>query len=802
MEKVKTKGDVKNVNSDIEICISTAKKRTATEWKNKTLMWSELVEKLAHTTRTYETVEEYKKMAKADKGRVKDVGGFVGGSLKNGKRRVGSVANRTLLTLDIDYCKKDIWEDIQEKYKFSLTMYSTHTHTPENPRYRLVIPLSRPTLPDEYEAVARMVANTLDINIFDDTTYEPCRLMYWPSTCSDGEYIFKFQDTYILDPDTILDKYLDWKDISYWPESDRNKAKLNRSLEKQEDPLTKPGLIGAFCRTYSITEAINTFIPEIYIPGANNDRYTYAEGSTTGGVVIYDDKFSYSHHGTDPATGVLCNAFDLIRIHKFIDLDIDCEDTTVSNLPSFKAMQEFVAADKNVISLLGKETQAQAEEEFSKIYEDEEGKDWFEDLEYDNSGKLKASMGNYILILENDPKLKDKFGFNEFSNRLAVKGQLPWRKKGDLKEWRDSDDCSLRIYMSRVWKILNRPNCLDAFNEVLMENSFHPVREYLEGLIWDGRERLDKMLIDYMACKDTPYTRAISRKWMVGAVARIYEPGCKFDNMLVLQGEQGIYKSTFFRTLSKGYFTDSLQDVEGNQAIEKISGSWIIEIGELQAFNRSESNAIKRFITSQEDKTRLAYERRSSNLKRQCVFAGTTNEQNFLKDKTGNRRYWAVEVKREGRKKDVINDLPDEVNQLWAEAVYKYKNGESLYLNEELEKVAAEEQKQFTETSEKQGLIEEYLEKLLPGNWEDLDIWSRINYLENNDINPTKGTVRRDSVSVIEIWCECFGKNKSDIKRADSVEISNIVKNIDGWSNKTSMKRNKLYGMQKCYKRI
>lgn len=791
--------DVINVKNDIEISISTAKKRTSTDWKNKTLMWSEMVEKLSRTTRTYETAAEYNKMTKADKGKVKDVGGFVGGSLKGGKRRVGSVANRTLLTLDIDYCKKDIWEDIQEKYKFSLVMYSTHTHTPENPRYRLVIPLSRPTLPDEYEATARMVADMLDINIFDDTTYEPCRLMYWPSTSQDGEYIFKFQDTYILDPDTILDKYLDWKDISYWPESDRNKAKLNRSLAKQEDPLTKPGVIGAFCRSYSISEAIETFIPDIYVPGANEDRYTYAEGSTTGGIVVYEDKFSYSHHGTDPATGVLCNAFDLIRIQKFSDLDIDCKDTVTSKLPSFKAMQEFAAADKKVITLLGKETQAKAAEEFKKLENEE---NWFENLEYNTSGKLTTSPGNFVLILSNDPNLKDKFGYNEFSNRIEVTGQLPWRRKGDFSEWKDSDDSSLRIYIAQVWKINNRANCLDAFNEITVKNSFHPVREYLEGLKWDGIARLDTLLIDYMSCKDSPYTRAISRKWMVGAVARIFEPGCKFDNMLVLQGEQGLYKSTFFRILSNGYFTDSLQDVEGNQAIEKITGSWIVEIGELQAFNRSESNAIKRFITSQEDKTRLAYAHRTSYIKRQCVFAGTTNEQNFLKDKTGNRRYWPVEVKREGRKKDVVKDLPDEVDQLWAEAVYRYQQGEKLYLDSKLEKIAETEQEQFSEVNEKQGLIEKYLNTKLPKNWDNMDTWARINYLEGNELEGEPGTIERTEVCALEIWCECFGKNKADIKRADSMEINSILTGLKGWSKMSATQRHKLYGVQRFFKRV
>src|SRR5690606_26064778 len=153
-------------------------------------------------------------------------------------------------------------------------------------------------------------------------------------------------------------------------------------------------------------------------------------------------------------------------------------------------------------------------------------------------------------------------------------------------------------------------------------------------------------------------------------------------------GEQGIQKSTFFRILAKDWFTDSLQNVEGNQAIEKLMGSWIIEFGELQAFSKSESNAIKRFITSQEDRTRLAYDRRVSYLKRQCVFAGTTNKSEFLKDETGNRRFWPVAVKKEGRTKSVFEDLPKERDQIWAEAVVLWRDEkEPLYLTEEEEKL-------------------------------------------------------------------------------------------------------------------
>ena len=799
--EINPKEDIElKIKYDGSIALATGKSKKEIHWKNKNISWSDLVKKLSHTTRTPETVADYKKMAKVDKDRVKDVGGFVGGTLKNGRRLKANVANRTLLTLDLDYVEGDIWSSIELLYDFNVVMYSTHTHTANNQRLRLVIPLSRPVLPDEYQAISRMVADDLGIDQFDDTTYDPERLMYWPSTSCDGDYVFKYQDLQWLNPDEILERYpFGWQDVSYWPESSRARAKLNKALSKQEDPLTKKGIIGAFCRTYSITEAIGEFLEDVYIPGADNTRYTYAEGSTTGGVVIYDDKFSYSHHGTDPASNTLCNAFDLVRIHKFGELD---EDSTAigSKLPSFKKMEEFAAADPKVKMQIGKEKLESAKEEFD-IVENEDNKNWITELDFNEKGTLKNTPNNFVLILNNDENLKGKMAINEFSNRICVLGQLPWRKENDLSDWSDEDDSSLRIYISKIWEIQSKQNCEDALKQTVKTNSYHPVRDYLNSLLWDGVSRIDTLLVDYMGAEDNEYTRFVTRKWLCGAVARIFVPGIKFDYMLVLTGAQGIYKSTFFNYLSKGWFTDSIQDVEGNQAIEKLMNSWIIEFGELQAFSKAESNAIKRFITSQEDRTRLAYAKRTSYLKRQCVFAGTTNKSEFLKDDTGDRRYWPVNVKAEGRTKDVREDLPKEVDQIWAEAIHFWKDlKEPLAPTKEQEALAKIEQEDHREVNEKEGLIIKYLDTLLPENWEDVDLYRRRSFLQGADV--LEGTVKREKVCAIEVWCECYEKSKADMKKSDSIEINNILNRLKGWSKATKRIRFKEYGMQRYFERI
>lgn len=799
--EIKTKEDIElKIKYDGSIALATGKSKKEIHWKNKNISWSDLVKKLSHTTRTPETVADYKKMAKVDKDRVKDVGGFVGGTLKNGRRLKANVANRTLLTLDLDYVEGDIWSSIELLYDFNVVMYSTHTHTADNQRLRLVIPLSRPVLPDEYQAISRMVADDLGIDQFDDTTYDPERLMYWPSTSCDGDYVFKYQDLPWLNPDEVLERYpFGWQDVSYWPESSRARAKLNKALSKQEEPLTKKGIIGAFCRTYSITESIEEFLSDIYVSGADNTRYTYSEGSTTGGVVIYDDKFSYSHHGTDPASNTLCNAFDLVRIHKFGELD---EDSTAigSKLPSFKKMEEFAAADPKVKMQIGKEKLESAKEEFD-IVENEDNKNWLTELDFNEKGTLKNTPNNFVLILNNDENLKGKMAINEFSNRICVLGQLPWRKENDLSDWSDEDDSSLRIYISKIWEIQSKQNCEDALKQTVKTNSYHPVRDYLNSLLWDGVSRIDTLLVDYMGAEDNEYTRFVTRKWLCGAVARIFVPGIKFDYMLVLTGAQGIYKSTFFNYLSKGWFTDSIQDVEGNQAIEKLMNSWIIEFGELQAFSKAESNAIKRFITSQEDRTRLAYAKRTSYLKRQCVFAGTTNKSEFLKDDTGDRRYWPVNVKAEGRTKDVREDLPKEVDQIWAEAIHFWKDlKEPLAPTKEQEALAKIEQEDHREVNEKEGLIIKYLDTLLPENWEDVDLYRRRSFLQGADV--LEGTVKREKVCAIEVWCECYEKSKADMKKSDSIEINNILNRLKGWSKATKRIRFKEYGMQRYFERI
>ncbi|MED4123066.1 virulence-associated E family protein [Halalkalibacterium halodurans] len=793
-----------HIHHDGSLTIAIGKSRKETSWKNREMLWSDLLGRLSQTTRTRETYAEYKKMSKRDQDKIKDVGGFVGGTLKGGRRKTEAVSWRQVVTLDADYIKGDLWSSVEMFYDFACAVYSTHKHSSQNPRLRLVIPLSRPVTPDEYSAISRKLADDIGIDFFDDTTYQPHRLMYWPSTSNDGEFVFKYQDEPWLDPDQVLARYPDWTDPSYWPESSRQKQARKRLADKQGDPHEKPGMVGAFCRTYSIPEAIETFLADKY-EELGDGRYTYREGSTTGGLVLYeDDKFAYSHHGTDPVGGLLVNSFDLVRIHLFGFQDEDVKDGTPTvKLPSYLAMMELTQKDGRVKRTIGEEKLAAANEDFADM--PEVSNDWLESLEYRKNGTLLPSAKNILLILENDPNLKGKIAYNSFSHRPVIRGDLPWRKMEEGENWQDRDDASLRNYLDSVYDLSGQSKINDALIEVQNKNRFHPIQDYLNGLMWDGIERLDTLLIDYLGANDTEYVRAVTRKMFLAAVARVMQPGIKFDNVLVMVGPQGLGKSYIVKKLGQKWHSDSISTVQGKEAYEQLQGSWLIELAELSATRKAEAEAVKHFISKQEDSYRVAYGRQTSVFPRQCVFFGTTNDYTFLKDKTGNRRFWPVVVGQNERVKSIWRDMDQhEIDQIWAEAVEVWHAKESLFLGKELENVAKEIQEEHTEESEKFGLIQEYLNRPLPDSWTEMDLSERRAYIHGTDFGEMpEGTMSRDKVCAMEIWAELFNGDVKQLNPVQAREINDILRRMPFWEPHTGGRGRlyfgKLYGHQRAF---
>lgn len=771
----------------MKLKIAYGNSRFAKKWPNKDITFEELCERCKTTQRTTETVAEYQKMAKARRDEAKDRGGYVLGHLQGGRRKAHTVELRSAITLDADNADKGFIERYEMLFQFKTIIYSTHSHTQEAPRYRLIIITNREMTPDEYTVAARLVASEIGIDYFDDCTYEPHRLMYWPSTPSDGEYVFKAIDGNPLDVDKYLSKLSNWRDCSLWPTSKRQSEVIKRNVKQQADPLAKDGVVGAFCRAYSIEDTIDTFLPDIYEPSAIAGRYDYVPADSSAGLVLYDGKFAFSHHATDPASGKLLNAFDLVRAHKFSDLD---------DKASLKAMTEFAVKDQQVNALLLEERQEQAGMDFA------EGGDWTKGLQRDRGGLLMNNLHNITLIVENDPALK-AIVFNQLADGLEIKGEVPW--KHPARFWRDADDAQLISYVDSHYGTFSARNYEIAVMKVADDRSYHPVREYLNSLPeWDGAPRVETLLINYLGAEDNRYTRAVTRKTLCAAVARVFDPGVKFDNILVLNGAQGVGKSTLISKLGGDWYSDSLAltDMNDKTAAEKLQGYWLLEIGELAGMRKADIDKVKAFISRQDDKYRASFGRRVTPHPRQCVFFGTTNsDKGYLRDVTGNRRFWTV--KTPGSKGKRTWQLGgQDIKQIWAEALFLVHEGEKLYLDTDLEELAITEQRDAMEQDEREGLVREYLDRLLPENWDDMNLYERQDYIRAPE-DPTlpEGKNQRKAVSNMEIWCECFSKKQEDIKPVDSYTIAAIMERIGGWEKQDRFKRLKHYGRQRCYQR-
>jgi predicted P-loop ATPase len=333
---------------------------------------------------------------------------------------------------------------------------------------------------------------------------------------------------------------------------------------------------------------------------------------------------------------------------------------------------------------------------------------------------------------------------------------------------------------------------------VAQQHSFHPVRDYLNGCTWDGVPRVETLLIDYLGAEDNEYTRAVTRKALVAAVARVFRPGVKFDYMLTIRGTQGIGKSALIAKLAGEWFSDTFTTMNGKESYEQVQGVWIMEIGELAGMRKAEAETIKLYITKQTDRFRPAYGRRLQDFPRQCIFIGTTNETQFLRDTTGNRRFWVVDTPNAPTRNLWEELTPETVRLIWAEAVQLYKAGEALYLSRELEAKAREVQEAYEEENPKAGIIADYLDRPLPESWEDMDTYSRRQWLETN----AEGTETRETVTTLEIWAEALGGNPDKLDRYAAKEIRDIMAGLPEWrhcGNKRITARP--YGRQRYYER-
>ena len=782
--------------------LSVAGSSASLKWTTVKYTWSDFLERLNRDIRSTETMRDFDRLDRTARANLKDVGGYMAGELSGARRLKSAVLSRSMITLDVDYADSLFPVEFDTRFPgVAAVIYNTRSDREKSRRFRVVIPFAEEVQDAaQYEAAARKMAELLGIDLFDPTTFQAERMMYWQSLSSDQPKVFEVFEGEPISAEYLLSLYGDneeWRDIRNWAfKSDQEKeTRAIVSKAMAQNPREKAGLVGAFCRAYSVPAAIEKYLSDVYEIAPGNDRYTYKAGHSVGGMIVFDDLFCFSYHSTDPISdGHAYNAYDLVRVHKFGHLGK--EDST-------KEMNKLVCADKECVKDMvtpdadlddfddyGDAVKSDSTEEVTELVWDLDGK-----------GNKQVTVNNFVNAFKSDPLLNGLLAYDMLKETIVftrpsftAKGS----KKGDLVN--DTDISIIKGRIERMHGIYNDAKLNDAIEQVSSDNAFHPIKLYLESLTWDGVPRIDTFLVDYMGAEDNAYTREAFRKMLLAAVTRIYEPGRKFDTALVFYSEQGVGKSTLIQRLSKGWFNDSLTNLSGKESYEAIQFAWLVELAELSALRKSDVEAVKNFISKREDTYRGAYARRVKTHKRQCVFFGSTNDDEFLKDATGNRRFFPVEVKRTRKTRLIFEPEFDAiVDQLWAEAMEGYMLGEALTLSDEAEAIAGGTREEFTERTPIQGLIEEYLDRLFPADYEDRFLAQRLDFL-NGDLGE-EGTETKNSFSLIELWTEALGRRKDEYTVVKARELSNAVKALKGWK-RDKQARQKIYGPQVIYRRV
>lgn len=804
--------------------------------RNRSDSWPVFKRIFKNPVKTPEKLSQYNKLSDKEQIELKSVNGWfyrtqVAGKKRN--RRSGMPSN--LITLDKDYATPDFVEMLRLGLVLPELEYFVHSsrrHTPEKPRLRMVFPLKTPLSKEDYSAASRILAQKIDaaMEMVDKVSFRPAQMMFKPTISSDSEYVFIENSGELYDWEAENDAWGDWHDISILPKCAGEN--LRETSDKAEDPTEKQGMVGDFCRAYTIPEAIDAFsLP--YEESGDSDRYTFTGGTTSNGMQVYDDGlFCYSHHGSDPACDQLLNAFDLVRIHKFAALDDDVDDEAPqSQRPSWKAMQELlrtdpayikaVAAshydqtamfddmlddtdateteDTTTLSLSGEGTDPEIEDILGtpKIMLPKQARgvavdpDWFSKLEIDpRSGTILSTVANITAIIQNDPRMRGVIEHNEFIRRVVTRRPLNSRLQmirqtkirnpigGDPLE--DINYVKLRIILESAngtgkvgygLKVTDRD--LKGAVEATAEHwPFHPIQDLLTATQHDGLKRLETVFIRYLGCPDDDYHREVAVKWFVAGVARTFEPGHKFDYAAILEGAQGVRKSTFIQVCAMGFFGELKADFhDEKRLVEQMQNCFVMELPELSNFNRSSVEDMKSFIAATENHVRMSYDHQPKLFRRQCIFMGSTNKETYLLDDTGNRRFWPIKVMVE---KIDIDSLRREIAQIWAEAVEVYRAMRAeqptgdlpLYLtSQRAQEIALEAQENRRQHTEADGYVE------LLGPWLDTPY-------APDPMEPDV-TVMHNIVTTTDIWNRLLGNNGVP-NRATQQELGKAMRTL-GW---------------------
>lgn len=761
--------------ASVVLSIATARKKNDLHWTPDTVTWAEILAWVENP---------------ADQ---KDTTGYVLGTFTATRRvhKAGQepcvgmhrvkegVTTRSALSLDIDSPDPDFIERMDLTWGYAALVHTTYSSAPDDPRYRIIIPVDREMAPDEYIAAAHTVMGMLGEDSFDKSSDQPWRFMYMPAAQDPAWFSHWVYDGPVASVDVLLDGF----------EIDLSEKPLPAPSRRKRNPFEIEGVIGAFNRAYDDWDLlIETY--ELPYEKVSDDRYQLAGSKSQAGMgpMAGVDGFVYSHHSNDPAHGKTCSAFDLVRLHHFGHLDEEANpQTPVNKLPSHTAMLDMASTDHRVTAeLVGVDFSEAMDEDVVS----QDG--WRINLRTAaRTGQVRDVIQNWDLITAND-QVFTAIRFNEMSLSAEFSRDVPWRKvTPHTAGITHTDRWEIAHYMEREYAGFTPSKTrVDAMVDTTAgRNTINPLRDWLETLTWDGKSRIETCL---PGVRPTPYTRLVARKSMVAAVARAMEPGCKWDHTLVLYGSEGLGKSWWIEHIAKGW-SAPLGNIESKDTLLAMQKAWIVVSDEGTSLRKDEHDAQKEFLTRTADVFRMPYDRETLVHPRHFVIWSTTNDETFLRRQEGNRRFLIVHCE---EKVDFGDLTPEYVDQLWAEAFALYQAGEPLFLGEMESATAAGERERFVEEDSLAGVIEEYLETPVPTDWWEKSPEGRAQWLSDRAHGfEAAGTEVIDKVCSRQIWVEALGQRNVP-RRADLLEITNAIKRLDGWTTAPGRLRIPGYGTQ------
>ena len=690
--------------------------------------WNDFVkENLANPQKSFYNRNNYQVIDEEKQLEVKSSAGWYVFGERNDDHPKRRALNRHAVTIDID---KNGDEDVIEKIsslfsKYHYAIHDTVSSTKDFPRYRFILPLAEPIDLDQYRALATLICQQVGLDRCDvKSSRSAHQLMFFPILFKkDDVYECITNDGQFLNGSFYLDNVWlsvfegDWRDYSSWPdikEEGRRRRHRNVNDLLQANPRDKPGLVGDFCRAYSISEAVAKFLGPVWTDEGDN-RFTYARGSSKRGGIAYpfegegvegpeDKVFLYSHHESDPYNDQLLNAWDLVRLHRFGNEDLNSKAQKDDKLPSWAMMSDLVRKDKRVIVSRAErdtaEFEAIAETAKKEAREDSESGEGAEGgkgdgaikripLKRNDSGKIYLSSDNLIMALQraNIPVgkniLMDRLVFTGDDERLNVKLKKSERFMGKLL--RDRDLTIIAAYFERHMDLNRYPITRNMMYEALdgYAPKFNPITRYLDALPqWDGEARVPVFWVKTAGVVDDDYTREVTTCFLCNAVSIAYKPGNTATQVPILVGPEGAGKSSMVQKLlpQSSLFTSGLSLKSEKEFIETSSGFWVAELAEVDTLYKSESATIKKLITADKMTARLSYDRIPTTVKKSLVIYGSTNETGFLRRDMGSRRWLPLEnkdTKKNKKHKKIAQKNFKWINknrdQIWAEALHLAK---------------------------------------------------------------------------------------------------------------------------------